>query len=155
MSERQTSFITRPAGFFRRLGALFYDTLLLFAVLCLATLLMLPLRGGEAFAHNPLYDTYILFVAYFYFAWQWVRGGQTLGMRTWRLRVLQEDGAPLTWWHALLRFMLAIPSLLLGGLGFLWLLVDKDRLTWHDRGSGTKVVAEIPIKTPKKGAGDA
>ena len=65
------------------------------------------------------------------------------------VRVVQEDGTPLTWWHALLRFMLAIPSLLLGGLGFLWMLVDKDRLTWHDRGSGTKVIAEIPVKARK------
>lgn len=155
MSEQQGSFVTRPAGLFRRLAALLYDALLLFAVVSLATLLVLPLSGGEAFTPNhPIYRSYILFVAFFYFAWQWVRGGQTLGMRTWRLRVVQEDGAPLTWWHALLRFMLAIPSLLLGGLGFLWMLVDKDKLMWHDRGSGTKVVAEIPVK-PRKGAGDS
>ena len=109
MPDQQRAYVTRPAGFIRRLAALIYDTLLLLAVLFLATLLVLPLTGGEGVApYHPIFRTYLLFVAFFYFAWQWVRGGHTLGMRTWHLRVVQEDGRPLTWWHALLRFMLAI-----------------------------------------------
>jgi len=130
-----------PAGLSRRIGAIIYDTLLLLAVLFLATLLALPLTGGEAVrAGNPLFRTYLLLVAFFYFAVPWVRTGQTLGLKSWRLRVERLDGGPLTWWHALLRFLAAIPSLLLLGLGLLWMLVDRDRLTVYDRWSGTRVV---------------
>ncbi|VAW78142.1 FIG023103: Predicted transmembrane protein, partial [hydrothermal vent metagenome] len=47
---------------------------------------------------------------------------------------------PITLWQALLRFMVAIPSTLLLGLGYFWMLIDRDRLTWHDRYSETRIV---------------
>ncbi len=131
-----------PAGLLVRLAALLYDSLLLLSVLFLATAAVLPLSHGEAMQHNPFYQTYLLLVSFFYFGWHWVRNGQTLGMRAWRLRVAQVDGSPLTWWHALARFLFAIPSLLLFGLGFFWVLLDKRHQTWHDRIAGTMVVRE-------------
>lgn len=130
-----------PAGLFRRLAALLYDTLLLLAVLFIATALLLPFTHGEAMRpHNPFYSTYLLFVGFFFFGWFWMHGGQTLGMRAWRLQLRRLDGKPLTWWHALLRFMSAIPSWAFAGLGFLWILVDRRRLAWHDRISETCIV---------------
>ena len=135
-----------PAGLFRRLAAMFYDGLLLLSVLFLATLAALPLTGGEAIfdnrLHRALYQAYLLLIWFFYFAWHWVRKGQTLGMRAWHLRVVQESGEPLTWWHALLRFMLALVSCAALGLGFLWILLNREKASWHDRGSGTKIVVE-------------
>ena len=139
--ETSVAPLTRPAGLFRRLAALFYDGLLLLAVLFLATLLVLPLAGGAAVqAGNPFFQTYLLLVAFLYFAVPWVRTGQTLGLKSWRLHVERLDGGPLTWWHALLRFLAAAPALLLLGLGLLWMLVDRDRLTLYDRWSGTRVI---------------
>ena len=133
--------LPRRVGLFRRLAALFYDGLLLLAVLFLATLLVLPLAGGAAVqAGNPFFQTYLLLVAFLYFAVPWVRTGQTLGLKSWRLHVERLDGGPLTWWHALLRFLAAAPALLLLGLGLLWMLVDRDRLTLYDRWSGTRVI---------------
>ncbi len=130
-----------PAGLGRRLGALFYDGLLLLAGLLIATLVVLPLTGGEAVRPgNPFFRTYLLFVAFLYFAVPWVRTGQTLGLKAWRLRVERHEGGPITWWHALLRFLTATPALLPGGIGLLWVLVDRERLAWHDRLSGTRVV---------------
>lgn len=131
----------QPAGLFRRLAALFYDSLLLLAVLFIATALVLVFSGGEATRpNNPLYSMYLLFISFFFYAWFWMHGGQTLGMRSWRLQLRGIKGKPVTWWHLLLRFMVAIPSAALFGLGYLWMLVDKDKLTWHDRYSETRVV---------------
>ena len=70
----------------------------------------------------------------------WRRGGQTLGMRPWRLRVVAADGGPATTRAACLRFAVGTLSLLAGGLGFWWAWVDRGRLTWHDRASGTRIV---------------
>lgn len=136
----------RPAGLLRRLGAILYDSLLLFAVLFFATALVLPLTGGQAIApHNPFYTSYLFFVSFFFFAWFWTHGGQTLGMRAWRIRVQQRNGSPITWTQALLRFMTAIASWLLLGAGFLWALIDKEKMTWHDRYSQTMLVV-VPKK---------
>ena len=69
----------------------------------------------------------------------WRGGGQTLGMRPWKLRVVGVDGPPTV--RALARrYVVATLSLLLGGLGFWWAWFDRDRLTWHDRASGTRLV---------------
>lgn len=131
----------QPAGLFRRLAALFYDSLLLLATLFIATALVLLFSDGEASRpNNPLYSMYLLFISFFFYAWFWMHGGQTLGMRSWRLQLRGIQGKPVTWWHLLLRFMVAIPSAALFGLGYLWMLVDKDKLTWHDRYSETCVV---------------
>lgn len=127
-----------------------YDSLLLLSVLFFATLAALPLTGGEAIVDNPLYDAYIVLVWFFYFGWHWVRKGQTLGMRAWHLWLIQDSGEPVTWWHALLRFMLAIVSFLVFGLGFLWILLNKDKAAWHDRGSGTQMVVES-ARRPRAG----
>lgn len=70
----------------------------------------------------------------------WRGGGQTLGMRPWKLRVVGADGAQPTTAALVRRYALGTLSLLLGGLGFWWAWFDRDRLAWHDRGSGTRMV---------------
>jgi len=71
----------------------------------------------------------------------WRRGGQTLGMRPWRLKVVSADGVSAPDSRALvMRFVVGSVSLLLAGLGFWWAWVDRERLTWHDRASGTRMV---------------
>ncbi len=129
----------------RYLAALFYDGILLFAVLFLATALILPFHDGEAIAsgHFPFF-LYLLTCCYLYFVWQWVHGGQTLGMRAWRIRVFDSTGAPLTWRRGTLRFLAAILSWLPLAAGFLWRLVDRDGRTLHDRLSGTRLVVVNP-----------
>ncbi len=130
-----------PAGLLRRLGALCYDGLLLFGVLFFATLLLLVLRHGMAIAPgNPWYFSYLVTVGYLFCGWFWTRGGQTLGMRAWRIRVLCRDGTALTWGRALWRYLLAWLALLPLGTGYFWMLIDREKLTWHDRGSRTVVV---------------
>lgn len=130
-----------PAGLMRRFAALLYDSLLLAGVWFFATFIALIVRHGAAIAPASLwYDAYLLAVGGLFFGGFWTHGGQTLGMRAWRIRVQRQDGAPLGWLLAWRRYLLAWVSLLLLGLGFFWLLVDKNRLTLHDRLSATAVI---------------
>lgn len=72
----------------------------------------------------------------------WRRGGQTLGMRPWRLRVVAADGGRASRRALLLRYAVGSVSLLLVGLGFWWAWVDRAGLTWHDRASGTRMARD-------------
>jgi uncharacterized RDD family membrane protein YckC len=133
--------ITRPAGLMRRLAAMLYDALVLLALEILATFLVLPLAEDDAFAPgNTLYRAYLLLVALLFFCWFWTHGGQTLGMRAWHLRVVNRDGGALDWRQSILRFFAAIGSALPLGLGYLWILFDRDQASWHDRLSRSQVV---------------
>ena len=130
----------QPAGLFRRLAAMFYDSLLLAAVLMAAGALALLVTRGQLDHHHPLYRAWLLGVSWLFFAWPWRHGGQTLGLRTWKLRVVRTDGRPLTWPDTLRRFLAAILSWLALGLGYWWILIDRDKRAWHDRLSETRVV---------------
>lgn len=70
----------------------------------------------------------------------WRRGGQTLGMRPWRLHVVGEDGTPARLPALRIRYAVGTLSVLTAGLGFWWAWIDRDRLTWHDRASGTRLL---------------
>lgn len=135
-----------PAGLLRRLGALVYDGLLLAALLMIATAFFLLFTGGEAVlarTHPWLelaYRAVLLLLIVGFNGVFWTRGGQTLGMAAWRLRVERDDGALLTWPDAVRRLAACVLSWLPLGLGYLWLLVDPGRRTWHDRLSRTRVV---------------
>ena len=130
----------KPAGLLVRLLAMFYDSLLLLSALLIATALALMVTKGTLSYHNPFFRTFLFLICFSFYAWFWLHGGQTLGMRAWRLRLQRFDGRAITVWQALLRFMVAIPSLAMGGLGLLWMLVDKDRLAVHDRISESTIV---------------
>jgi uncharacterized RDD family membrane protein YckC len=128
------------AGMFRRLLAMFYDTLLLLSALLVATALVMMFTRGTLSYHNPYYKTLLFLICFSFHSWFWLHGGQTLGMRAWRLRVQNHSGGPISIWQALLRFMVAIPSLAAGGLGFLWMLIDRERMTLYDRASKSVMV---------------
>jgi uncharacterized RDD family membrane protein YckC len=135
-----------PAGLARRLAAMLYDALLLLAIFMIVTALFLPLTGGEAITPrtNPvleyLYRAVLAGIVVVFYGAFWTRGGQTLGMASWRLKVEREDGARLTWVDTVKRLGAAVLSWLPLGLGYLWILVDRDRRAWHDRLSRTRVV---------------
>ena len=131
----------RPVGLGRRLGAIGYDSLLVAAVLFVGTAVLLAFTGGEAIRSGDLwYMAYLVVLSFGYFGWFWTHGGQTLGMRSWRMRLTGAGGNSASWRQALVRFVSAGFSWLIFGAGFLWLLVDPDRLTWHDRISQTRIV---------------
>jgi uncharacterized RDD family membrane protein YckC len=125
----------------RRALALVYEVLLLIAVVFIGALPFVMLtHDADPTVARPLFQLYLVALTGFYFAGQWRHGGQTLAMKTWRMRVVTGAGAPLTWGHAFRRFACALPGTLLFGAGFLWALVDRDGLFLHDRLAGTRIV---------------
>jgi uncharacterized RDD family membrane protein YckC len=136
-----TSPFSSP-GLLRRLGAMAYDSLLLLALLMMLSYPYVWLTGGAkpGLLVKTLYQFYLLAICFLFYGGFWVRGGQTLGMRTWRIKLVRNDGGPITWNDALKRFASALLSLLCLGLGFLWVIYDRDKLAWHDRLSGTRLV---------------
>lgn len=136
-------------GLPRRLAAAFYDLLPLIAIWMLAAFLALLLTGrgamplGEAVpagAWTWLFRLYLLGVSFAFLGWFWVHGGQTAGLKAWRLKLVTRAGGPVSWRRAGLRFLAALPAWLLLGLGVWWSLFDRDRLAWQDRLSGTRLV---------------
>lgn len=125
----------------RRLAALLYDALLLLGVLFVFTLLLIFARGGRAIGAGTIwYDASLVAVAFAFCGLSWTRGGQTVGMKAWRIRVVALGRGPLDWRRAALRFFASWLSLLPAGLGYWWALVDRERCCWHDRLSGTRVI---------------
>jgi uncharacterized RDD family membrane protein YckC len=120
-----------PAGLFRRLAALLYDVLLVIALAVVATFAMLPLTGGEAILTKTqgilghAYHAAWLLVVFGYFAWCWMRSGQTLGLRAWRIRLERRDGRRIGWAGAALRY--------LAGLVLAWLAIAGG---WYLRRAG-------------------
>lgn len=139
---------SRPASLLRRIGAMIYDALLVVALLFLSTLPFIALRGGESVEPQSLgYQVSLVLVVYLFFVGFWTRKGRTLGMQSWSLRVESERGGRPSVGAASLRFFAAILSWACLGIGFLWQLVDRDNLAWHDRISGTRLV-HYPKKQP-------
>jgi len=132
---------SRAVHLLRRLGAICYDALLLLAVLFIAglplPLIPEPLRSEAWVRHGTL--VYMLLVSFVFLGGFWTHGGQTLGMRAWRFRVVTSDGRALTWPHAARRFAWALVSWAAAGAGFLWSLLDRERRTWHDIMSSTRL----------------
>ncbi|MGH8503463.1 MAG: RDD family protein [Gammaproteobacteria bacterium] len=123
----------------RRLGAIFYDSLLLFALLFFASMIAVPFDITPQHPLYPVYAGYIYLVGFLFFGWFWTHGGQTLGMRAWRFRVVQKNGATITWTQAGLRFVGAAISWAAFGAGFMWCLFNREGLAFHDLVSGTRL----------------
>ena len=141
------------ASLVRRVGALLYEGLLVVAIVFVASFLTLPLlstghaRSPDTLTVPALPERVALFCMLFavlasYFAWSWSGGRRTLPMKTWRLKLVTRDGAPLTRAHAVKRLAFAIAGTAALGAGFLWALLDRDRRFLHDRLAGTKIVRD-------------
>lgn len=143
------------AGVARRLAAGCYDALLVGALWMAATLIIIAARGGEPVpAGTPAFQLLLLALASAYFIISWTRGGQTLGMRAWRLRVEARTGEAVTRLTAARRLAGGLITLASAGLGLFWLWIDRDELTWHDRLGGTRVVL-LPRQGGRRPAGGA
>lgn len=135
--------VAELAGLRRRLAAMLYESMLLLGVLALTFLVPYLVLGAVAGYTPPgaLLWLHVFAVLGVYFVWYWRRGGQTLAMQTWRLQIVDAASGRLAGrGRCWLRYALAWPSLLLGGLGLLWALVDRDRQFLHDRLAGTCIV---------------
>lgn len=130
-----------PAPLLRRLAALLYDLLLLTALLFSFTLIVIALRLGEPVPPDSSWFASCLFaIAMAFFCSFWVLGGQTVGMRAWRIRLVTNDGGRIGWLQACGRFFAALVAIAPAGLGFWWALSNDRKRGWHDLWTGTRVV---------------
>lgn len=129
-------------GIRRRLVCMLYEGLVVFSILLIGFLLPQIVISGFGYSLAPrMLWTHVLLLLMIYFVWCWVNGGQTLPMKTWKLRVVNADNTALRPAQAALRYMAAWPCILLFGLGIFWALVDKDKQFLHDRIAGTQIVS--------------
>ena len=135
----------RPPGLLRHVAAMLYDALLVLALWFLATVPFIAVQGGESIESDSgklhvLYQLILLAVTYAFFVGFWTRRGRTLGMQSWGLQLQGLDGTLPSFGAATIRFFAALLSWLPLGLGYVWQLWDRERMTWHDRLSGTRLV---------------
>ncbi|HEC58364.1 hypothetical protein LCGC14_0582350 [marine sediment metagenome] len=133
--------ISRPS-LLRHLAVIVYDLLLLASVLLFAAAIAVGLNAvvtdGQAItAGNPFFFIYLLGVSFLFYGWFWTHGGQTLGMRTWKVFLRSNNLHSVTWRQAFLRFTTALPSWLALGIGFWWQWFCKGKKSWPDLISNT------------------
>jgi uncharacterized RDD family membrane protein YckC len=139
--NKETEVSGSPCSLLRRLAIIVYDGIVVISLLMLATMLaMLAGFGGRTAMKDPIYTGYLLAVWFLYLAWCWHKGGMTVGMRAWRVKIENRNGHRPGWGMSALRFLVSLVSAALAGLGFLWALLDADKRTWHDILSGTRLV---------------
>ena len=119
-----------------------YEALLVLGVLALA--FMVPQLAISAAIGRPppgwLLLVHVFAVLLAYFLWFWHRAGQTLAMKTWKIRLVDAAGRGRPTLHQLLlRYLLAWPSILFYGAGLVWALFDRDHQFVHDRLAGTRL----------------
>lgn len=149
----------------RRLVAMLYESVLVIAIAFFAGVLFLFVSGGREASGwlRVAHQAYLLTVFAAYFLWCWLRGGQTLAMKAWRIRLVAPGHDRVPALLALLRFAyaavfvgaflasiaaafehrnpwLAFVTLALSGVGLGWALFDRDRQFLHDRLAGTRLI---------------
>lgn len=141
-----------PAPLWRRIAAMLYDSLLVFAIWIIVGFLVFSAFGleqartveGDTVVLDPVVR-YTLFAAMMLSAWLffgffWTHSGQTLGMQAWRIRVVSPEGRPISWRQVTLRCLVAPPALLLGGIGYWWCLFERERRSWPDLLSHSRII---------------
>lgn len=124
------------------LACLLYETLIVVAVAIVGVIIPYTFLGAafQVAASGRVLLAHLFLLLLLYFVWQWVRGGQTLAMKTWRIRLVTADSRPLTPGIGVLRYTLAWIGALPLGLTFLWALIDREGRYLHDRLAGTRLV---------------
>lgn len=137
--------IAEPAALGWRLLALTYDCLPMIPLVMITSAVFLWMNGGRTVEQSPGLGALELLVIWLlagaYFTASWRHGGQTVGMRPWRLKVLAADGKPAAWRALWLRYLVAW---LTPGICLLWTLVDAERRGLHDLAARTMFVRLRP-----------
>lgn len=129
---------------FKRVAAILYDSLLVLALLILWTAFLLLFTHGQPIPATLCYRLSIILVIAAYFVGFWHHGGQTCGMKAWKLKIIDvRTHKNISYQQGVLRFLLAIPSCLLFGLGFFWMLLDKKNQTFYDRVIQTQCIPAL------------
>ena len=142
-SSRQTNFEpgANAVPFWRRMAAFVYDGFIIFSLLMLATTIALFINQGDSLLpHRSLFLLYLIIMTGLLLTWCWHRGGQTVGMLAWKIKIVDNHDQLITWKRALLRYILSLASFIFCGVGFIWCLIDKEHQSLHDRLARTKLI---------------
>lgn len=172
-----------PPTLKRSLASLFYELLLVVALLLTVTAVLTPLQMliGQGTLFKTLLKTVLVLALFAYFGYCWVRGGQTVAMKTWRIKLVNAHGGGIVWKQAAARYVIGLvlfvgmPAVSYLGwakayghqpqalwLALSWCLIpflakfyDRDKLFLHDRLAGTRqVVLPKPPHPGKKRRGE-
>jgi uncharacterized RDD family membrane protein YckC len=125
------------ATLWRRLAAMLYDLLLIFAWVFVPWMIIFTVTSRVY--EGPVFQAMVYIQIFAFFGYFWRLRGQTLGMQVWKIRTVNDNGELLSIGECVSRFFFATFSWAFMGLGFVWILFDSERLAWHDRASGTRV----------------
>ena len=134
----------QSAGFLKRILALVYDSLLIVAIVLVLSLLLVFVNEGY-----PESGSIVSFIQFFilvfagptFYTYFWITNkGQTTGMQAWKIKLVTKDGTELTKQKTMLRCLISTISFACFGLGYFWILYDKDNLSWSDILTKTKVI---------------
>ena len=126
------------------LASFLYECILVFAILFVAGFFYRAVFGDpQNDIQRHLSFIYSWLIAGIYFVYCWLKVGQTLAMKTWRVQLVNRQGEKLNKTQAVTRYVFASFGLLFFGLGFFWRLFDRDGLFLHDRLSGCRLIATV------------
>lgn len=141
MTSATSAGMSGTPSFRRRMGGVLYEALAVIALWMLAAAIITALFGSAAApGARLLLQLLAAAIISAYFVWCWSHGGQTLAMKTWRMRVVDASGQPLTASQALRRYLLACAGIAAGGIGLWWALLDRDGAFLHDRLGDTRLI---------------
>lgn len=124
----------------RRVVCMLYEGLVVFSILLIGFLLpQIVFHSFGLTLSGRLLMLHIFLLLMIYFSWCWLNGGQTLPMKTWKMRIVNMDGGKIRPLQAILRYLAAWPSVLFFGVGIFWALLDKDKQFLHDRLAGSRI----------------
>ena len=134
----------QSAGFLKRILALVYDSLLIAAIVLVLSLLLVFVNGGypESGSFVSFTQFFILvFAGPIFYSYFWIANkGQTTGMQTWKIKLVTMDETELNMKQTMLRCLISTISFVCFGLGYFWILYDKNNLSWSDILTKTKVI---------------
>ena len=118
----------------KHFAAFIYDIFPIVGMFLLTTFIVVLIRHGEEVKpHTLWFDLIVITELAFYYTYSWKIGGQTLGMRAWKFKIIpNQNQATMTWPQTSLRFLVGIISTLLLGSGLFWALFSKEKRTWMD-----------------------
>ncbi len=130
------------AGLFKRLLSMLYESLLLIAIFAFGTLIFIKFFGDATLSPKRYFLQFFLWsLGGVYFIWCWLKSGQTLAMKSWKIQLVDYNGNNLTLPHCIKRYVLASLGLIFFGCGYIWALFDREGLFLHDRLTGSKVIS--------------
>ena len=136
----------KKVSLLRIVAATIYDSLLMLGVWFLVGSLALGIKfvfTGEVSSLNPIAGmSLVILSTWLYFAIFWIHGGKTLGMSSWKLRIISQDGSQITVIQTIIRFISNIITVSLAGIPLILREISKNNRSLSDLLSKTLIISD-------------